>query len=444
MKLIFIRFSIVSFALALVLGLAPQTAVKADTAKTGSFSVLSYNVGGLPGFISSADPEANTPKISPLLNLYDIVNVQEDFNYHAALYEQANHPYKTPTSGGAGIGSGLNTLSVFPISDLERVTWDTRHGVFDSGSDQLTPKGFTAKRQKLADGVYIDIYNLHADADVDPGSMAARADNIRQLSDYINQYSDGNAVIVFGDTNTRYTREKPLLEEMLTATGMADVWIELVRGGSVPPLGDALMDNSDLNGPNYEVVDKIFYRSGPLVELKATAYRLEDEVFVDENGEQLSDHYPISAEFTYTVSDDIAMSEPFGGDGGNPFNQLAYLPVSRMTGLTLQSGARVDGLQMTFADGSELRAGGTANASRILLDSDEYIKSVELHKAARNGSDRIFYARFTTNKGKQLQGGTRTSSSVTYTAPDGWYISGFYGRSGGEIDRLGVIYKRIY
>lgn len=431
-------------AFALVLGLMPpKDGAQAATAVSGSFSVLSYNVGGLPWGLSSTDPAVNTPQISPKLNLYDIVNVQEDFNYHAALYAGAHHPYKTPTSGGAGIGSGLNTLSDYPMSDLARVTWNDRYGLFDNGSDQLTPKGFTATRHRLAEGLYVDVYNLHADAGTDPGSMAARASNLRQLAGYIQTYSQGNAVIVFGDTNTRYTREKALLEEVLGETGLTDVWIELVRGGSVPDMGDALMDDTNRNGPNFEVVDKIFYRSSPLLELEPVQYRLEDEVFVDAAGNQLSDHYPVTAVFEYAAAGDIAMSDPFGGGGGTPFNQLALLPASRIASVTLQSGTRVDGLSLGFANGSSLGIGGTANASSIALDADEYIKQVTLHKAERNGSDRIFYARIATNKGKQLVGGTMRTDAVTYTAPDGWYIAGFYGRAGAELDRLGVIYKRL-
>jgi Jacalin-like lectin domain. len=103
----------------------------------------------------------------------------------------------------------------------------------------------------------------------------------------------------------------------------------------------------------------------------------------------------------------------------------------------------VDGLSLGFANGSSLSIGGTANASSIALDADEYIKQVTLHKAERNGSDRIFYARIATNKGKQLAGGTMRTDAVTYIAPDGWYIAGFYGRAGAELDRLGVIYKRL-
>jgi len=91
------------------------TARVAD-AESGTFSVLTYNIAGLPDGISSAPtPRAEaTTAIGQRIGPYDLVHVQEDFNYHATLYAADSHPYRTPTSGGAGIGSGLNTLSSLP------------------------------------------------------------------------------------------------------------------------------------------------------------------------------------------------------------------------------------------------------------------------------------------------------------------------------------------
>lgn len=445
MRKVMYKLLFVTIALLMVISYVPphNTLNASSSTSTGSFNILSYNVGGLPWILSSSDPATNTPLISPKLNSYDIVNVQEDFNYHAALYANADHSYKTPTSGGAGIGSGLNTLSVFPMSDLKRVTWNDRYGLFDNGSDQLTPKGFTATRHRLAEGAYLDVYNLHADAGIDSGSMAARASNMRQLYAYIELHSEGNAVLVFGDTNTRYTREQPLLDEFLTATGTTDVWVELVRNGDAPELGDALIDPTQLNGPNNEVVDKIFYRSSPYIELQPTQYLLEDSYFTDSNGAQLSDHYAISAVFNYTLASDLAMSDLFGGGGGTPFNQLNSVLDRTITSFTLQSGARVDGFSVGFSDASSLAVGGTANASTITLDPDEYITSVTVHRGQRNGDYRIFYMSLSTNKNRTLSGGTTTNNAVTYTAPSGWAIAGFHGRAGTELDSLGVIYKNI-
>lgn len=85
-----------------------------------------------------------------------------DFAYHADIYATDDHPYRTATSGTAGIGSGLNTISNFDWIDFTRVKWATCSDA--SGADCLTPKGFTFMRVLLSEGVYVDFYNLHADA----------------------------------------------------------------------------------------------------------------------------------------------------------------------------------------------------------------------------------------------------------------------------------------
>ena len=55
------------------------TAQTAPSAASGSFTALTYNVAGLPEQISGSSPEANSPLISPLLNGYDLVLLQEDW-----------------------------------------------------------------------------------------------------------------------------------------------------------------------------------------------------------------------------------------------------------------------------------------------------------------------------------------------------------------------------
>ncbi|MEU4876457.1 endonuclease, partial [Streptomyces sp. NPDC021608] len=77
---------------------------------SGSFSTLTYNVAGLPSALSSASTprDTSTTAIGRRIAPYDVVHVEEDFNYHSYLYAgDTAHPYRTPTSGGAGIGSGL-------------------------------------------------------------------------------------------------------------------------------------------------------------------------------------------------------------------------------------------------------------------------------------------------------------------------------------------------
>jgi hypothetical protein len=126
-------------------------------------------------------------------------------------------------------GDGLNTLSHLAHSDFQRVRWDRC-----DGTDCLTPKGFTASRVRLAEGVYVDLYNVHANAGVADGDLAARRANLTQLTRFVERHSAGNAVVVAGDTNTRYTRTGDNIRELADTLGLADAWVEHERGGDRP------------------------------------------------------------------------------------------------------------------------------------------------------------------------------------------------------------------
>ncbi|MFJ4521193.1 jacalin-like lectin [Streptomyces sp. NPDC088810] len=417
------------------------TAGTAHAAGSGSFSVLTYNVAGLPEGLSSSHPATNTPLISPRLAGYDIINVQEDFNYHAALYAGDNRPYRTATSGGAGIGDGLNTLSAFPFEDFERVKWKDC-----TGTNCLTPKGFTLARVRLAEGVYVDLYNLHPNADDTDDALAARRANIAQLSAFIQANSAGNAVIVMGDTNTRYTRAGDNIRTLVDGNGLTDAWVRLAKGGTVPAQGaDPLLCPASAPPDDCEVVDKVLYRGSGLVSLTATRYHDEWAGFLDAAGGNLSDHFPHTVDFSYTLAPELRASDFFGGPHGTAFSDADDLPAAPAPRtLTLRGGTRLDAVSLTHDGGTVLGHGGTGGtAASLTLAAGEHLTSVKLTEGRKDGRTRIFSAAFATDRGRTLAAGTATGDSTTFTAPTGWQIAGFTGRSGTEIDKLGVLYAPI-
>ncbi|MEV7978788.1 jacalin-like lectin [Streptomyces sp. NPDC086519] len=430
------------------LGGLTATATPAAAAASGTFSVLTYNVAGLPEGLSSASTprDTSTTEIGRRIAPYDIVNVQEDFNYHAYLYSTDTHPYRTATSGGAGIGSGLNTVSDYAWDgdDFQRVGWNSCQ--VDSG-DCLTPKGFTFMRERLAEGVYVDFYNLHTNAGTNDGDEASRADNLSQLTDFISTHSAGNAVVVMGDTNTRYTRTADTIAEFAANNGLTDAWVQLIRGGSAPAKGsDALVcDQSGATVPNTcEVVDKVLYRSSKLVSLNATSYNNEHAKFLTDAGLMLSDHDPITVGFSWSENPNFQLSDQFGGPHGDYYQDIDKVAAgARATSISLRSGSRVDQVGITLADGTTLAHGGTGGtASSLTLGSNEYVTTAYVCEDKYNNTTRIFYAKFTTNLGNTLAGGATTSDCVTRTAPSGWQIAGFHGRSGDELDKVGFIYTK--
>jgi hypothetical protein len=419
--------------------LAAAVSGGAAHAAGGSFTTFTYNVAGLPEGISSAPSERQsaTQLISCYVKQFSIVNVQEDFNYHAALYDSCDdHPYRSPTSGGAGVGSGLNTLSRFAYSDWERVSWDACNGV-----DCLTPKGFTLARTRLAEGVYVDVYNLHAQAQTADADLTARRKDLLQLLNFIETYSAGNAVLVMGDTNTRYTRSGDNAGEFLRR-GFTDVWVDKVRAGSVPDAGAAaLLCEPAVTSANCEVVDKVFYRDNGFVGLQALSYFIPTDM-QNALGQELSDHRGIKATWSYATAANRSLSDPVGGPHGTAFNDVYSLPANpAVSTLTLRTGSRVDQVEATLSSGDVFSHGGSGGtASSLTLGSTEYVSSATLCTGDYSGNTRVFYAKFATSAGRTLSGGTVTPQCSTYAAPVGWQIVGFHGRSGDELDKLGVVY----
>ena len=318
---------------------------------------------------------------------------------------------------------------------------------YDSG-DCLTPKGFTFMRERLAEGVYVDFYNVHTNAGTNDGDLASRADNLNQLTAFIKTHSAGNAVVVMGDTNTRYTRSGDTIAEFATANGLTDAWVQLIRGGTPPAKGtDALVcDQSGTTVPNTcEVVDKVLYRGSKLVSLNATTYNNEHAKFLTSDGLMLSDHDPITVGFTWSRNAAFQLSDQFGGPHGDYFTDITAVPAgARATSIGLRSGSRVDQMSVTLAGGTTLAHGSTTGgtASSLTLGSSEYVTTAYLCQGVKDGHTRIFYAKFTTNLGRTLAGGTTTSNCVTRTAPSGWQITGFHGRAGDEVDKIGFIYTQ--
>jgi endonuclease/exonuclease/phosphatase family metal-dependent hydrolase len=410
-------------------------------AQSGSFSTLTYNIAGLLEPFSGSDPSANTPIISCRIKGYTLVNVQEDFNYHAALYDSCDdHPHRSPTSGGMGIGSGLNTLSYLPYSDWYRGDWTDCNGV-----DCLTPKGWTHARVRLAEGTYLSLYNLHTQAQVETADLSARRSNVLQLLADIEANSPTDAVIIMGDTNTRYTRSGDNMQEALKR-GFTDVWVKNIRGGVVPTQGaDALLDCANRTSASCEIVDKVLYRGNPHLALNPLAY-LVDTSFVDSAGNQLSDHYPVSVNWSYSsASSRFRLSDSWGGPHGYAFNDVGELPAeAAVSRVLIRTGSRVDRIETTLTSSYVMSHGGSGGTEASLtLGSNEYLASMSVCSGEHEGRTRIFHVRFTTTAGRTLAGGTTTGSCATYSAPSGWQIAGFHGRSGDEVDKIGAVFMPI-
>jgi len=133
--------------------------------------------------------------------------------------------------------------------------------------------------------------------------LKARAANLRQVSDFIKSRSNGTPVVVFGDSNTRYTRGPDDIPGVFKAeNGMTDAWVQLVKGG-VPPVGgsEALVCENPSATTACETVDKVWYRGNAAIEVKATKFDYVGDMFLQADGSILSDHNPVQVDFTWRL-----------------------------------------------------------------------------------------------------------------------------------------------
>ncbi len=287
--------------------------VNAAETKTGTLSMLAYNVSGIPvvgdfqGTVFTTTRQRAT-LIGKLLNgtQADFIGTEEDFNGHKYLAaEMTNYPYRSYTSGGLAQGQGLNVFSLHPLYNVDRVKWNVEFGSLSGSMDALSNKGFIYALMELEPGVYINVINVHMDAGYDALSVKARANNFRQLAAYINEnLNDGRALIVQGDLNFKFKRQlaDDLVNNLLRPTGLTDVWAELYNNGITDTADPSY--NRDAQGDD---LDRILYRSGSYMTL--TPVSKTNPELTGPNGERYTDHYPMLTEFTYTLTG----SEPVPG-----------------------------------------------------------------------------------------------------------------------------------
>jgi endonuclease/exonuclease/phosphatase family metal-dependent hydrolase len=254
-------------------------------AHTGELTVLTYNVAGLPEGVSGSHPERNTPQISPRLNAYGLVLVQEDFWYHEVLIKDLEHPYLsepwlTPPQIN-DIGDGLNLFSRWPFTGYEHHAWGSCNGEAECGADCLATKGFSFASLTLAEGAEVHVYNLHGEAGGCPEDAPLRKAGMKLLGDTIGERSKGKAVIVGGDFNLHEddATDYGVLTDLLEQAGLTDACRALA-----------------CTRPK---IDRVLFRSGGGVTFTAKAWAIP-EGFVDaESGENLSDHQPVAATLSY-------------------------------------------------------------------------------------------------------------------------------------------------
>ncbi len=255
----------------------------------GQLSFLSYNVHGLPSGITGDDTNARMQMIGPMLNNFDIVALQEDWEdeNHALLKEKSEHPVQERFSEEIrGVyGSGLSTFSVGTLNKLTQVHFTACHGELDNASECLAAKGFQILRVEVGEGVEIDVYNTHMEAGGSPEDILAARSQVEELLNAINEHSQERPLVFLGDTNLRPSNptDAEMIEDFMNLAMLKDT-----------------CEETQCTETNH--IDRIWYRSSAAIKLSAIKWNREIS-FVDDDNQDLSDHPAISAQIQWDVMD---------------------------------------------------------------------------------------------------------------------------------------------
>lgn len=337
------------------------------------FTVSSLNVDGMPKSVNlvvdiSLNPDAKEGPGATLIGKrlavsgIDVVGLSEDFNYHNNIMAEVRpFGYNDMTHrGGISVGEAnlLNFVSQKPLFDSDGlglvyktaemtptnetfVQWNQHNGYTDQGADGLIKKGYRYYLLTLDDGTEVDLYTMHMDADDGQADREARASQLRQLVAAIKATNNKRPIIIIGDSNCRYTRDKvkSILIDGINADErftIRDPWIQYGRNGIYPayPSGSIMASvNGYLSG---EVVDKIWYINNKQCDIRIVAETYcQDLSFVDDEGSPLCDHKPCAVTFSYHDFDPAIDDQPVDEKEDD---SAMYLR-NRQTGRYLKSGA---------------------------------------------------------------------------------------------------------
>ena len=283
-----------------------------DTSEKYSVKAVNFNVAGLPfAALQGENVKANQKVIGKYLseNDFDIVAVQEDFGYHKQLVgAMSGFAYSTTHTGSIPGGDGLNVFTTdMPLYNETRETWNESCGILSDGSDELTPKGFVYTVIDIGNGIYVDFYNLHADAYGGVGSKAARTSQFKQLAAFIQARSAENdrPVIVTGDFNYHlHGREAidSLYNILYKQCGLKDAWVEYHNNGNYFNMHDWYITGLPAWG-NWDSVERFMYKSGGGVDVVISGFKYKE--VADDSGKVVSDHNAAECDFTFIKTADF-------------------------------------------------------------------------------------------------------------------------------------------
>ena len=316
-KIIYYKMKKVVLTLAAILTFC--CSLTATGQETGNqFSIATLNVDGLPQKILMVKVNAEGPGNGGTARIgkyllkkgYDLVMLQEDFNYHDVLSVILEDDYKMDqwTGDVDVVGhtidylhlqnhrfecDGLmacwkNDLTVVPAV---RIPWQQNFGKFSHALDEMVTKGFRRYEVTLRSGDRIVVYNMHMDASdnkdeaeqKDTKDKEARQAQWIQLKEDVLQHLDSRPIIIVGDMNSLYSRDD-----------VKTVFIDAINDSGRGTVADVFLE---LNKQGEETLDKILYVNPTMgTKIQPVSFSLDKDGYLNE-GKPLGDHYPVAATF---------------------------------------------------------------------------------------------------------------------------------------------------
>jgi len=280
-----------------VRGLPDATAATAPSPTSAfEFTSIIYNVQSRPWL---DDAREKLPKISPLLNGYDIVGIEECFQRHPLLWGEADYPNKAYFGRLSYpwklANSGLSVLTRLPMGAVEMEHY-RKQGEFQN---RIASKGIMLTRLN-AGGYPLDFYLTHMEAGDRGEAQMARMDQALQVVDFVKRHSpETHAVLLAGDFNMMPLRPAKTPKEYSPAhfTDEADLKGRTAAFQAMYE-GLNLRDASDeLYGPVRDDIERFLFRAPTGAKMEAVSLTQDHEHFKRADGSPLSDGSPYIVRF---------------------------------------------------------------------------------------------------------------------------------------------------
>jgi endonuclease/exonuclease/phosphatase family metal-dependent hydrolase len=268
---------------------------KSDGTAPFEFSAIIYNVQSRPYL---DDAREKLPKISPLLNGFDIVGIEECFQQHHLLWGQAQYPNKVYFGRLSYpwklANSGLSVLTRLPIGDVEMEHFRSNGEL----QNRVASKGIMVTRLD-AGGYPLDFYLTHMEAGATPAAQKARMAQAQQVVDFVTRHSPPErGVLLAGDFNMMPLRpgKAPADYSPKHFYDEADL-AGRTAAFEVMQEGLQLRDASDeVFGPVKDEIERFLFRAPAGVTMETLEWKVLD-TFKRPDGSRLSDGAPFFVRF---------------------------------------------------------------------------------------------------------------------------------------------------